>query len=96
MKKLDIFNVSEEVKKTAQIECAKLGCNLILISRLSTSEKDDYLYVIMGKKEKPLWEGKEYCVWTLNTSLGGLYSGTYDISSYDAFRAFYERICDPE
>lgn len=96
MKKLDIFNVSEEVKELATFECSKLGCELILIVRLSTCEKDNYLYKVIGKKENPLWEGKEYCVWTLNTSLGGFHNGTYDISSYDAICKISEDIYDSE
>ena len=92
MKKLDIFDVPAEVVEAAKAECERLNCTLTLILRASNHPDDNYKYCVIGKKNSPLWEGKEYCVWTFNTSLGGFYDGNYDLPSYEATRICMVRI----
>jgi hypothetical protein len=94
--KLDIFDVPMEVRKTAKEECERLNTKLVSITRKSTNPAEDCLYVVIGKKNKPLWDGKEYCVWTMNTSLAGFYDGAYDLSSTSAQKNAIDRIWDNE
>lgn len=94
VKKLDIFDVSEEVKETAIAECDKLNCDFVFICRSSTNPNYSYLYKVIGKKRNPLWENYEYCIWLLNTSLGGFHEGKYDISDIDAMKLTAESIYD--
>lgn len=90
--KLDIFNVEENVIEEAKRECERLNCTLVQIFRKSNHPDDNFTYVVIAKKNVPLWEGKEYCVWTLNTSLGGFHDGKYDVDSYNALRLCMVRI----
>lgn len=90
--KLDIFNVEKNVIEEAKKECERLNCTLVQLFRKSTHPDDDFTYVVIGKKNAPLWEGKEYCVWTMNTKLGGFYDGNYDVDSYNALRICMVRI----
>lgn len=90
--KMDIFNVEEQVVEEAKRECERLNCSLVQIFRKSNHPDDNFTYVVIGKKKSPLWEGKEYCVWTLNTNLGGFHDGKYDVDSYNALRLCMVRI----
>ena len=94
LKKLNIFDVSKEVKEIASMECNRLNCDLVFICRQSTHPDDNFKYRVIGKKRNPLAEGMEFCTWLLNTSLGGFYEGKYDVSSFRAMELTVENLHD--
>ena len=88
---LDIFDVEEHVVLEAKRECERLGYTLQEIFRKSTSPEESNAYVVIAKRNEPLWEGKEYCVWSMYLGRG-FEHGIYDVSSYKALRLCMVRI----
>ena len=92
----DLYNVPADIFMSASDKAAELGCVITTCVRKSTHADDDFLYVVIAKKTKPLWENREYCVWTYNTKTDSFCDGVYDVSSYKAIQNLAKRLWAPD
>jgi len=85
---LNYTNVPKSIVNIAETELNKLGYRLILISRFSRHPADTYLWMVMGRENNR----EIYAVWLLNTSLGGLHNGDYELDFKSALATFVNRL----
>ena len=94
LKRLNIFNIPEEVTNKAREECEKLNYKLISIFRKSNDENESYRYVVLAENKKPSLEDRPCCVWTFFSTDNKLHDGCYDLSDGKALSVCLHRICN--
>lgn len=95
----DFTSITLDIQDKITAAVNELGCEPVLICRLTNHPEDDYLYAVIGQyiEPNPMY-GKAYCVWTANTSrdrqTADLYYGSYGVSFKNAIKIVDEKIRD--
>ena len=95
----DFTSITLDIQDKITAAVNELGCEPILICRLTNHPEDDHLYVVIGQYIEPRpFCGKAYCVWTANvnrrSAMAELYYGNYDVSFKNALKIVDEKVRD--
>lgn len=80
-------NIEDKIKQVVNL--VNGNYEFVLASKISQSEKDDYLYVVLAKGG--FMEGS-YVTWIYNNSHSGLSNGHYDLDLKSALLDLSNRI----
>ena len=93
----DFTTISAEVYDKICDTVNDLGCDLIMISRLTNHPDDHYLYVVLGQYSQPHpIYGSSYCVWEASTcgNEASLFYGHYGVSFKTAMKIIADKVRD--